>query len=349
MEIIKTVTLPQLDTRLFMPTQVFFEEAALDYPLGRRLQEMFSLRGIPLQMTPSHNRLNIEGATYAERFHRAKETLVVGVKKDLTLQPCRPSADYRLIENTSCPGRCHYCYLAASLGERVYMRIYVNIDEILQSARKKIVSRQPQTTTFEASSSSDPVALEHLSGSLRKTIEFFGEQRWGRLRVVTKFANISSFLDINHQGNTRFRFSINTDRIIDNYEEQTASLDQRLEGAKLLCQAGYPIGFIIAPLLIYPHWQEEYSVLLDNVKDTLREVSREQLTFELIMHRFTARSARLIKERFPHSSLDLSQEGRVHKGFGKYVYEPSKAEELEQFLRAEINNRFPQGVVEYFT
>lgn len=332
-----------------MPTQVYIEEKALDYPLGRHLQNLFALRQIPITMVPSHNQLNIPGSTSAERFHRAKETLVVGVKRDLNFRPCRPSADFRLVENTSCPGKCQYCYLAANLGERIYPRVYVNVDEILLAARRKIQSRIPELTTFEASSSSDPVALEHFTGSLAKTIEFFRDQPYGGLRVATKFAAIEPFLALEHGGHTRFRYSLNTERIIREYEEGTAPLEARLQGSRRLAEADYPIGFIIAPLMIYPQWQEEYGQLLDRVREVLGPWGKREIPFELIMHRFTARSKRLTQARFPQSTLDFDAAARTHKGFGKYVYTPKKAQELAEFFQKEIPRRFPQGTVAYFT
>lgn len=336
-------------TLLFYPEEAVFEPEALEYGLGRQLYSEFQARGVNIQTAPSHNRLEVAGADSCQRFHHAKRMVAVGVKHTLTPQPCRPSADYRLILNTSCPAKCHYCYLAASLGERTYVRLYVNVDEILKSARRLIKKRAPEITTFEASSSSDPVALEHLTGSLRQAIEVFGKQPYGRLRVVTKSDHIDGLLGAAHQGHTRFRFSINAEEIIDNYEEGTASLEGRLNAAARVHGAGYPLGFIIAPLILYEGWRSGYETLLDKLADTLPPAATDDLTFELIMHRFTQRSRRLILERFPGTTLAMDTQDRIHKGFGKYVYEPQKAQELEDVLRSYITERFPHAQIEYFT
>ncbi len=343
-----TISSPE-QTSLFYPDEAIFEPEALDFRLGKQLYHDFQSRGIKILTTPSHNRLLVTGADYCQRFHHAKRMVVVGVKRSLAPQPCHPSADYRLVLNTSCPAKCHYCYLAATLGERTYVRLYVNIDEILQSATRLIKKRAPEITTFEASSSSDPVAVEHLSGALRHTIELFGQETYGRLRVVTKSNNVSRLLDANHKDHTRFRFSINTEKIIEAYEEGTASLDQRLAAAVKVNAAGYPLGFIIAPLIIYEGWRADYATLLDKLKASLPQDATNDMTFELIMHRFTQRSRRLILQRFPETTLAMDTKDRVHKGFGKYVYEPRKAQQLEETLRAYIAERFPGAQVEYFT
>ena len=60
---------------LFMPTRVFFEPGALDYPLGRELYELMTAKGIPCRLTSSHNRvLGIPGETPQIAYREAKRT-----------------------------------------------------------------------------------------------------------------------------------------------------------------------------------------------------------------------------------------------------------------------------------
>ncbi len=107
----------------FIPKRVFIEEGALEYPLARKLEEDFKKRGIPVEYIESHNRLNPkEQMSPIELFNWTKETLAVGVKKTLRFESCKPSADYRVVTNTSCPGKCEYCYLAKNLGSASYLR-----------------------------------------------------------------------------------------------------------------------------------------------------------------------------------------------------------------------------------
>jgi spore photoproduct lyase len=103
------------------------------------------------------------------------------------------------------------------MGNRPYIRVYVNLDEIFDTAEKYIQERVPEITRFEAACTSDPVGIEHITGSLKKAIEFMGKQELGRLRFVTKFSNVDSLLDAAHNGHTRFRFSMNTDYVIRNF------------------------------------------------------------------------------------------------------------------------------------
>ncbi len=337
--------------KLFQPKRVFIEERALDYPLGQEIKERYELLDIPVKIIESHNRIDWgkKELSKKELFDLAKSTLVAGVKKTLKFQPCYPSADYRLVTSTSCPARCEYCYLSATLGSAVYIRVYVNIEELLAATQKHIDKSNKQITTFEASSSSDPLAVEHITGHLQQLIPFFAQHPNARLIAVTKFANVDPILNLKHNGHTRFRFSLNSDYVINNFEQATASMRERIEAAGKIQRAGYPMGFILAPLMIYEGWKDGYTEMLELLHKTLYNPETVELTFELIMHRFTTRAKNIIQARYPETKLSFSMKNREHKGFGKYVYDSDTAYELENFLRDKIEELFPQAKIEYFT
>lgn len=338
----------------FLPERAYFEPAALDYPLGRELHARLDREGVSLRVTSSHNRVTgLPGETPQEAFREAKRTLVVGVKRDLDFEVCRPSADFSLVLATGCPATCEYCYLQTTLGRKPYVRVYVNVDEILAAAGKVVAGRRPEITVFEAASTADPLALEHLTGSVRQAVEWFGREEYGRLRLVTKFAFVETLLGAAHRGHTRVRFTLNAAPVRRLFEHRTAPQAARLTAAARLNQERYPIGFVLAPLMLFRGWQEAYAALLDEIQDALGGQEVPDLTFELIQYRFTAASKRIIRERFPETRLDLEEEGRRLKwgkyGRGKFVYAPTQAEELKLFLIRAISDRFPAARVEYFT
>jgi spore photoproduct lyase len=340
------------DMKLFQPDLIYFEPQALEYPLGQELYNRFKNSNIPVRMTTSHNRItNLPGKNDLEKYRIAKKTLVVGVRKTLKFEPSKPSAEYAIPLATGCMGHCHYCYLQTTLGNRPYIRVYVNLEEIFEAAAKYIQERSPEITRFEAACTSDPVGIEHLTGSLKKTIEFMGKQELGRLRFVTKFANVDSLLDATHNGHTRFRFSVNADYVIRQFEPATASFDERVEAAGKVARAGYPLGFIIAPLILYDGWKEGYTQLLKRLSQELPETNG--LTFELISHRFTQTAKKIILQRYPKSKLEMEEEKRKKKwgryGRVKYVYQETQMKELEEHMREQIARYFPNACVEYFT
>jgi spore photoproduct lyase len=342
-----------LPLKSFHPKRVFFEEAALDFPLGQKIFTYCNEHQIEIKHIGSHNRVTgIPGDTPQQSYSEAKRTLVVGVKRDLRFDSCKPSADFEFSLGTSCPGGCEYCYLQTHLGKKPYIRVYVNVDQILDKIKEMVEERQPQISTFEAASTSDPVAVEHLTGSLAKSIEFFGGLSHGRMRVVTKFANVRSLLSLNHNQQTKFRFSLNTAEIIRRFEHNTSSMDERITAAGQVAEAGYPLGFIIAPLFIYPGYAAGYEDLFQKLSQTLHPIP-PNLSFELITHRFTRSAKNVILERFPNTGLDMDEDKRKRKfgryGLAKYIYNDTDYAELKQTLLGLVEKYFPDAQLEYFT
>lgn len=339
--------------RGFIPRRVFFEQAALDYPLGKKIYDNFRQDNIELKIIGSHNRVTgIPGGTPPAGYVEAKRTLVVGVRRSLRFETCKPSAHYQLPLATSCPGMCEYCYLNTTLGKKPYVRVYVNIDEILAQAKLYIREREPEITVFEGAATSDPLPVEPWTGALRQVIEFFGRERYGRFRFVTKFTDVDGLLDATHNGHTRFRFSLNSDHVISRFERSTPRLAERIMAAARVADAAYPLGFIIAPILVYRGWQEDYAGLFRELRTSLPSIAAADLTFEFITHRFTARAKANILDIFPETQLPMNEEERKFKfgqfGYGKYIYPPEVFGEVKNHMYQLVEKFFPGAQVEYF-
>lgn len=342
-----TVMLP------FVPKRAFFEPQALDYPLGKKIYNHLTDMGVEIAMTGSHNRVTgIPGKTTGEAFREAKRTLVVGVRKTTDFASCKPSAHYQLPLNTSCPSMCEYCYLATTLGRKPYMRVYVNIEEVLEQAQKYMDERKPEITYFEGAATSDPIPAEYITGVLKQAIEFFGTQQFGRFRFVTKHSHVDSLLDAKHNGHTRFRFSLNADKIITRFEHATPGMEERVQAAGKVARAGYPVGFIIAPIFYYPEWQNDYRQLFAALDRQLPEHVRQDLAFEFITHRYTTRAKNQITEIFPATTLPMDEEHRKFKygqfGYGKYVYNKDVMTEMKTAMVDMASEFFPDAKTEYF-
>lgn len=342
------------ETQLFIPDLVYFEPSALDYPKGARILEWVKEREIPYRMTSSHNRITgLPGDTEFEQYKIAKRTLVVGIRKTLKFDTSKPSAEYALPLSTGCMGHCHYCYLQTTLGAKPYIRVYVNTNEILDAAKKYIDERAPELTRFEAACTSDPVGLEHLTGSLAESIEFMAREPLGRLRFVTKYHHVDPLLQLDHKGHTRIRFSVNADYVIRNFEPSTSRFAERIEAAGRIARAGYPLGFIIAPIIWYEGWEQGYAELLEKLGQELPPEAANDLTFELIQHRFTRTAKTVIEKRYPKTKLEMDEAKRKKKwgrwGQHKYVYPDEQADALREFITERIFGTFPSARIEYFT
>ena len=192
-------------------------------------------------------------------------------------------------------GHCHYCYLQTTMGSKPYIRTYVNVDEILEQADHYMAERAPDITRFEASCTSDIVGIDHLTHTLKRAIEHFGQSELGQLRF-RRNSIMHHLLDAKHNGRTRFRFSVNADYVIKHFEPCTSPLAKRIEAAGKVARAGYPLGFIVAPIYLHDGWQEGYYHMFERLDAELPKDVRDDITFEFIQHRFTKPAKRVIEK-----------------------------------------------------
>ena len=271
------------------------------------------------------------------------------MKKKIQFLTCEPSADYQLPLVTSCPGLCTYCYLFTNLGQTPYLRGYANLEDILDEALKILTARAQEITTFEGSATSDPVSIEPITGSLKETVLFFAGSERGRFRFTTKFTDVDGLLNIDHNGHTEIRFSVNTPAIIKKYEFKTPPLSRRLEAARKVGEAHYPLGFLIAPVFYYETFTKDYRGLLQEIA---RAVNDRPVTLEIITHRFTDRAKSNIEALFPRHNLPLTRENRRYQygqfGYGKYVYDKELMPRLKEFFYEEVKKNLPQAKILYF-
>ncbi len=337
---------------MFIPQRVIFETGSLDYPLGIQLYKRFEKEKIPvIESSLNKVKSHIPGESTAELYQSGKTTLVVGVKKSLTFQSCKPSAHYQLPLVSGCIGQCEYCYLNTQLGDKPFIRLHVNLDEIFSQTDKYIAQRLPEKTIFEGAATSDPVPVEPYTNALKKSVTFFAAKENASFRFVTKYADINDLLTLDHKNHTEIRFSLNTQSIIKTYEHKTASAKMRIEASAKLYSADYPIGFIIAPVFIYEGWENEYRQLLEDLREAFPASASKPVSFEVISHRFTTKAKNRITEIFPETTLDMNEEKRQFKygqfGYGKYVYPKDTMTMIKEFFQKEISRIFENGMIKY--
>jgi spore photoproduct lyase len=338
---------------MFIPKRVIFEKDSLNYEMAKEIFNRFKDRDDIEIINLTSNRLkeHIPGENLFSQYREGKKTLVVGVKKSLKFQSCKPSAHYQLPLISGCMGQCEYCYLNTKLGDKPFVKIHVNVDDIFNQAQKYIDERLPDITIFEGAATSDPIPVEPYTHSLEKAIILFGSREKARFRFVTKYNDIDSLLDLKHNGHTEIRFSINTSSVIDQYEHATASRDLRIEASIKAAKAGYPIGFLIAPVFLYPNWKEEYHDLLLQLSTKLPVDLKSPITFEIISHRYTTTAKNIILQVFPKSELSMNEEERKFKygqfGYGKYVYPKEDLDEIKEFFMKEIEELFVNKEIKY--
>ncbi len=343
--------------RLWMPERVVFTPAALEESYGQQILQHVQSLHLPIEELPRNRLTGLRGESDRETYDIAKRTLAVvtAPPSSFKLSPIPPSADWQFHIAEGCPAHCQYCYLAGSLQGPPVIRVFANLPQILQNLA---AYEQPnKATSFEVSCYTDPLGIEHLTGSLAECIRYFGTRENGYLRTVSKFDGVDNLLNLPHNGHTRMRMSVNAAPVSGRFEGGTASVISRLDALRRLALpqsrggGGYPVGLVIAPIMPIDDWEAHYTRLFDSISEALDFDC--DLTFELISHRFTPGSKEVLQTWYPQSKLDMDEATRSVKrnkfGGTKYVYDGDTMKMLRRFFESEIQRRFPQGRILYWT
>ena len=354
--------------RGWVPRRVLVTRSAYGHEHGRRIVARCEAAGVGhIELLPGDRLPSSDAGDTRATYALAKSTLavVVAPASKMVPQPIPPSADWRFDLAQGCPAHCQYCYLAGSLAGPPIVRAYANLGEILARLDDRVgegtvtsgtSERAHEGTTFEASCYTDPLGIDHLTGSLAASITHFGTHAWPgpvQLRFTTKYDAVAPLLALRHGGRTRVRVSVNARSVADRFDGGTARLPRRVDALRRLATAGYPVGLTIAPIMPIDGWRDEYAALLDHVAASLRGISGLDLTVEMITHRFTPNSKEVLLGWYPRTRLEMDEDlRRIKRGkFGnvKHVYPAPVMTELRGWFAAALAQRLPEARILYWT
>ncbi|GGG19673.1 spore photoproduct lyase [Rhodococcoides trifolii] len=355
-------------TKIWTPARVLITRSASELPHTAEIVRRCEAAGVSeIDVMPGDRLTGLRGESERQTYARAKTTLAVVVAPASVLkpQPIPPSADWRIDLAKGCPAHCQYCYLAGSLSGPPITRVFANIDDVLagigtHAGRGNITSgtaeRGHEGTTFELSCYTDPLGIEHVTGSLAEAIARVGAGTYGddvSLRFTTKFDDVTELLTLDHGRRTRVRLSVNADDIAQRFEGGTARMPARIEALRRLALAGYRVGLTIAPIMPIPQWRDQYGRLLANVAAALRDVPDLDLTTEIITHRFTPSSKDVLLSWYPGTKLEMDEDARTAKrnkfGGVKYVYPKDTMSEMRTWFVNELESVLPESQLLYWT
>lgn len=135
------------------PKKIYYEPEALEYELGKKLKNMYTnVEWIPIK---SHNNIEELRTRSNYDFTELKKYLIVGIRKTHKYNENKKISDYLVPYSSSgCSAMCLYCYLVCNYNKCSYLRIYVNIEQMLDNLINK--SRKTEKiSAFEIGSNSD--------------------------------------------------------------------------------------------------------------------------------------------------------------------------------------------------
>lgn len=211
----------------------------------------------------------------------------------------------------------------------------------------KVANKEEKDLTFEIGSNSDLILENTITNNLNWTIENFKNSEKGFLTFPTKFDMVDSILPLNHKGKVIVRMSVNPKEIIKMIEIGTSPLEKRVEAINKLCEAGYPIGILIAPVIFIENWKEKYEKLIKYLVENLTLKVKKKVFFEIIFMTYSYVHRMINQDAFPDRINLYNKEIMTGRGRGKYSYKKDMREEGERFLRDLMRKYFPNNEIKY--
>lgn len=323
--------------------RVYFEPDVLSYPLGQSMQKKYA--ALPWIEIDSHNRIYELSAAENKDFPKLKRHLIIGTRKTHNYVENHKVSDW-LVPYTSsgCRAMCLYCYLVCNYNKCAYLRLFVNREQMMDKLIKvSLKASMPQT--FEIGSNSDLVLENTITNNLIWTIENFAKEGRGFLTFPTKFDMVKGLLSLDHRGKTISRMSVNPIDIIRRVELGTSPLGARITALNAMAEAGYPVGLLIAPVILLPNWKAQYGRLIDQLADTLSEKVKRSGFIEVIFMTYSFVQNAINLEAFPNALAIFDQSLMTGRGRGKYCYKPEVRADAEAFLREQIETKLSMRIL----
>ena len=332
---------------MFIPDAIYYEPNSRNYELGKRLLEKYEKENIPLITIESHNNIPEMRAKQNEEFPKMKRNLIIGIRKTQKFEPNHKTSDF-LVPYTSsgCIAMCLYCYLVCNYNKCAYLRLYVNREELLNKVINYSLKSEKEFV-YEIGSNSDLILENTITGNLEWTIEKFAKEGRGKLTLPTKFSFVDSLLSLNHQKKTIIRMSLNPEEIISKIEFGTSRLKDRINAIKRLHDAGYPIGILIAPIVMIENWKNLYEELFKQLSQEFDEDFKKELPFEFIFMTYSFVHKVINQDAFPNAINLFDSNIMTGRGRGKYMYRKELREDGEKFIKEMMEKYLPTSKIEY--
>ena len=333
---------------MFKPNGIYYEKEIINYPLGKELLEKYTKQNIPTYIIENHNNILEMRQKSNSEFPQLKKNIIIGIRKTHHYVENHKVSDF-LVPYTSsgCTAMCLYCYLVCHYNKCSYLRLFVNREQMLEKMIKT-AEKIEKNLVFEIGSNSDLILENTITGNLEWTIENFAQKaEKGFLTFPTKFDRVEPLLSLEHKGKTIVRMSVNPQEIISQIEIGTSPLKNRVEAANRLKEAGYPVGILIAPVILVENWKVLYAELIKYLAENLSEKIKKEAVFEIIFMTYSYIHEAINTEAFPNKPSLYDKGKMTVRGRGKYRYKEEEKKEAEVFLREQMQKYFPNNEILY--
>ena len=127
----------------------------------------------------------------------------------------------------------------------------------------------------------------------------------------------------------------------------TSPLKNRVEAINKLKKAGYPVGILIAPVVLVDNWKEKYEELVKYLQENLCDEVKKDVFFEIIFMTYSYVHNAINQEAFPDAINLYDKDLMMVRGRGRYMYKKEIREDGSRFFEGIMRKYFPGNEIKY--
>jgi spore photoproduct lyase len=293
-----------MDKSLFFPKKIYVTKDSGKDPVTQKILQ--KAPHVPVEFIKESRDIIEEVSISRDPVNEGKKLLLITHQKGGYVKPCPCTPEYigcnYFIINTelNCPLDCSYCILQLYLNNPL-ITIHTNIAQLHEHIDKFLRKNRSRSFRIGTGELGDSLALDHLTARSKDLISYFAAHPNALFELKTKTVNIQNILEHEPPGNVVISWSLNSEKMAAEEEIGAPSVQNRIESARLVSQAGYRVGFHFDPIIHYPGWEDGYTEIIEYM---MSRIERGKLAWiSLGCLRFPPALKPMIQKRFPDSKI----------------------------------------------
>lgn len=210
-------------------------------------------------------------------------------RKSLTIRASGRSTDFISPSfGHGCLYDCTYCYMKRHKPDG--LDIAQNIGDILSEisshayfdTTEKPNQTHEQYVTYDIACNED-FALHSKFHNWKRIFEFFRTHPIAMASLATKYVN-EKFLEYNPEGKVRIRFSLMPQKYSELLEQDTSTIDERIDAIDRFIEAGYDVHINFSPVIVVDGWLDEYKDLFEKVNERVKNKDKVKCEVIFLTH-----------------------------------------------------------------
>ena len=217
-------------------------------------------------------------AQYSEVFPASIARVMAGVGEDFAFSQRSPhfgdsetwvcQGGWGIHSLKGCAHKCHYCH------EGYCVNFMLDLEDFADHV-SAMMQRRPEQKVYRYDLFSDSICFEPEYGASRVLADCFARTEDQYLLFYTKSNNVEHLVELPDKSHCIFYCTLATETVCRDIEEDTPSMDERIEGLRRCQEAGFLVRVGFSPIIPVRNWRQEATECLEKLlaavrPDTLR-------------------------------------------------------------------------------